>query len=121
MLPQQREQLLADVDAYCQELRPSEELCYVEHRYNEQTIELAKKYNLLGMPVPAEYRRPRRRCRDLRPGLGAHRPRRNRRADVLLRPHLDRPIPDHALRQRSSKGASICPARLPASASWPSA
>ncbi len=49
------EQLLADVDAYCQELRPSEELCYVEHRYNEQTVELAKKYGLLGMPVPVEY------------------------------------------------------------------
>ena len=47
--------MLADVDAYCQELRPIEELCYVEHRYNEQTIELAKKYNLLGMPVPVEY------------------------------------------------------------------
>src|SRR5262249_29016521 len=47
-----REQLAADVDAYCQELRPIEELCYVEHRYNEQTVELAKKYNLLGMIVP---------------------------------------------------------------------
>jgi len=50
-----REQLLADVEAYCQELRPSEELCYVEHRFNDQTIELAKKHNLLGMPVPVEY------------------------------------------------------------------
>ena len=49
-----REQLLADVDAYCRELRPIEELCYVEHRYNDDTITLAKKYNLLGMPVPVE-------------------------------------------------------------------
>ncbi|MEX0977668.1 MAG: acyl-CoA dehydrogenase family protein, partial [Pirellulales bacterium] len=48
------EKLLADVDAYCQELRPMEELCYVEHRYNEQTVELAKKYNLLGMIVPVK-------------------------------------------------------------------
>jgi alkylation response protein AidB-like acyl-CoA dehydrogenase len=48
------EKLLADVEAYCQELRPIEELCYVEHRYNEQTVELAKKYNLLGMIVPVE-------------------------------------------------------------------
>ncbi|REK17898.1 MAG: acyl-CoA dehydrogenase [Planctomycetota bacterium] len=48
------EKLLADVDAYCRELRPIEELCYVEHRYNEQTVELAKKYNLLGMPLPVE-------------------------------------------------------------------
>jgi alkylation response protein AidB-like acyl-CoA dehydrogenase len=55
MKPDSPERLLADVEAYCQELRPIEELCYVEHRYNEQTIELAKKYNLLGMPVPVEY------------------------------------------------------------------
>ncbi|MEX0677539.1 MAG: acyl-CoA dehydrogenase family protein [Pirellulales bacterium] len=50
-----REKLLADVDAFCLELRPIEELCYVEHRYNQQAVELAKKYNLLGMPVPAEF------------------------------------------------------------------
>jgi alkylation response protein AidB-like acyl-CoA dehydrogenase len=49
------QKLLADVDAYCQELRPIEELCYLEHRYNKQTVELGKKYNLLGMPVPVEY------------------------------------------------------------------
>jgi alkylation response protein AidB-like acyl-CoA dehydrogenase len=49
------QKLLADVDAYCEELRPCEELCYLEHRFNDQTIELAKKYNLLGMPVPVQY------------------------------------------------------------------
>ncbi len=49
------QQLLADVEAYCEELRPIEELCYLEHRYNDQTVELAKKYNLLGMPVPVKY------------------------------------------------------------------
>src|SRR5438105_8294413 len=48
-------QLLADVEAFCQELRPIEELCYVEHRFNDQLIPLARKYNLLGMPVPAAY------------------------------------------------------------------
>jgi alkylation response protein AidB-like acyl-CoA dehydrogenase len=46
--------LLADVEAYCQELRPSEELCYVEHCYNDQVVALARKYNLLGMIVPPE-------------------------------------------------------------------
>jgi alkylation response protein AidB-like acyl-CoA dehydrogenase len=50
-----RRQLLADVEAFCQEVRPVEELCYVEHRYNEQVIPLARKYNLLAMPVPPEY------------------------------------------------------------------
>jgi alkylation response protein AidB-like acyl-CoA dehydrogenase len=49
-----REKLAADVDAYCRELRPIEELCYVEHRYNEATVTLAKKHGLLGMPVPVE-------------------------------------------------------------------
>ena len=47
--------LLDDVDAFCAELRPIEELCYLEHRQNEQLVPLAKKYNLLGMPVPTEY------------------------------------------------------------------
>jgi alkylation response protein AidB-like acyl-CoA dehydrogenase len=47
--------LLADVDAYCQELRPIEELCYLEHRHNGETLELGKKYDLLGMPLPVEY------------------------------------------------------------------
>jgi alkylation response protein AidB-like acyl-CoA dehydrogenase len=30
-------------------------LCYLEHRQNEELVPLAKKYNLLGMPVPIEY------------------------------------------------------------------
>src|SRR5947209_12216958 len=50
-----RRQLLADVEAFCQEVRPVEELCYVEHRYNGRVIPLARKYNLLAMPVPARY------------------------------------------------------------------
>jgi alkylation response protein AidB-like acyl-CoA dehydrogenase len=49
------ERLLADVEAFCQEIRPIEELCYVEHRYNDQVIPLAHKHNLLAMPIPPEY------------------------------------------------------------------
>lgn len=48
------QKILADVDAYCTELRPIEELCYLEHRYNEATVTLAKKYGLLGIPIPVE-------------------------------------------------------------------
>src|SRR5438105_4611019 len=48
-------QLLADVEAFCQEIRPIEELSYVEHRFNDQVIPLGRKYNLLGMPVPETY------------------------------------------------------------------
>jgi alkylation response protein AidB-like acyl-CoA dehydrogenase len=48
------QRLLDDVEAFCQEIRPVEELCYVEHKFNDQLIPLAKKHNLLGMIVPAE-------------------------------------------------------------------
>ncbi len=47
--------LLSDVESFCQELREHEELCYVEHRFNQHLIPLAQKYNILGMPVPTEY------------------------------------------------------------------
>jgi len=47
--------LLDDVESFCREIRPIEELCYAEHRPNEQVVPLAKKYDLLGMIVPKEY------------------------------------------------------------------
>ncbi len=47
--------LTADVEAFCEELRPLEELCYVEHRYNDELPKLAKKYNLLGMMIDPEF------------------------------------------------------------------
>ena len=49
------QQVLADVEAYCQELRPIEELCYLEHRYNDAVPRLAKEYNILGLLVPTEF------------------------------------------------------------------
>ncbi len=49
------EKLLADTNAYCEELRPHEELCYVEHQFNTHVITLAKKYNLLGINVEPRY------------------------------------------------------------------
>src|SRR5215475_12349821 len=54
MSPADSQRLLADVNAFCEELREYEELCYVEHRFNDRLIPLAKKHNLLGMPVPTE-------------------------------------------------------------------
>jgi len=47
--------LAADTEAFCQELRPHEELCYVEHRFNDQLVPLAKKHDLLGINVNPEY------------------------------------------------------------------
>ncbi len=48
-------QLLSDVEAFCQEIRPVEELCYVEHKFNDKVLPLGRKYNLLGMTIPKEY------------------------------------------------------------------
>src|SRR5207249_4087801 len=50
-----QQRLLADVEAFCEEIRPVEELCYVEHRFNDQVLPLARKHNLLGMIVPPAY------------------------------------------------------------------
>jgi alkylation response protein AidB-like acyl-CoA dehydrogenase len=61
--------LLADVEAFCEEVRPSEELAYLEHRFNDEAIALAKKHNLLGMYVPAHLGG---RGTDLRSYLQAH-------------------------------------------------
>ncbi len=55
MSPAEQRRLLEDVEAFCQEVRPVEELCYVEHRYNDQVVPLARKHDLLAMPVPPEY------------------------------------------------------------------
>ena len=47
--------VLKDVDEFCKELRPIEDICYLERRYNDQLIQLAKKYNILGMHLPKEF------------------------------------------------------------------
>jgi alkylation response protein AidB-like acyl-CoA dehydrogenase len=55
MSPSDQRRLLDDVEAFCEKIRPVEELCYVEHRFNDQVLPLARKYNLLGMPLPPAY------------------------------------------------------------------
>src|SRR5262245_23857614 len=52
MTSSESRKLLEDVEAFCQEVRPVEELCYAEHRFNDQVVPLAKKHNILGMIVP---------------------------------------------------------------------
>ena len=54
-MPFDAAKLAADTESFCQELRPHEELCYVEHRFNEQLAPLAKKYDLLGINVKPEF------------------------------------------------------------------
>ena len=55
MTPSDRERLLADVESFCEEVRPHEELCYLEHRFNEEALALAKQYGLMGIPVDKEF------------------------------------------------------------------
>ncbi len=47
--------ILADVNAFCQQLRPIEDLCYLEHRFNDRLIPLAQQHNILAMIVPEQY------------------------------------------------------------------
>jgi alkylation response protein AidB-like acyl-CoA dehydrogenase len=51
----EQERLLDDVEAFCRALRPIEEQCYLQRRFNEQLVPLARKHGLLGMPVPTAY------------------------------------------------------------------
>ena len=50
-----RKRLIDDVEAFCREVRPVEDLCYLEHRFNDQAIELARKHDILGLNVPVSY------------------------------------------------------------------
>ena len=54
-MPFDAAKLAADTEAFCQELRPHEELCYVEHRFNDLLAPLARKYDLLGINVKPEF------------------------------------------------------------------
>ena len=49
-----RDEFLRDVDEFCKELRPIEEICYVEHKFNNELVPLCRKFGLLGVPVRKE-------------------------------------------------------------------
>jgi alkylation response protein AidB-like acyl-CoA dehydrogenase len=51
----ERERLLKDVEAFCQALRPIEDRCYLERRFNDRLVPLAREFQLLGMPIPVTY------------------------------------------------------------------
>lgn len=50
-----RDRLLQDVEAFCRALRPIEDQFYLEHRFNDRCVPLAKQHGLLGIHVPIEY------------------------------------------------------------------
>ncbi len=47
--------IMRDVDNFCEKLRPIADVCYLEHKFNDQIIPLAKEFNILGLPVPKEF------------------------------------------------------------------
>jgi alkylation response protein AidB-like acyl-CoA dehydrogenase len=51
----ERDRLLQDVEGFCRALRPIEERCYLERRFNDRLVPLAREHGLLGMPVPVVY------------------------------------------------------------------
>jgi alkylation response protein AidB-like acyl-CoA dehydrogenase len=55
MPPFDSARLAADANAFGEEIRPVEELCYVEHKFNDQLVPLARKHNILGMNIDPTY------------------------------------------------------------------
>ncbi|MDH3736495.1 MAG: acyl-CoA/acyl-ACP dehydrogenase [Nitrosopumilus sp.] len=49
------EDILKDVENFCVKLRPIADVCYLEHKFNDQIIPIAKKFDILGLPVPKEF------------------------------------------------------------------
>ncbi|MDG6995400.1 MAG: acyl-CoA dehydrogenase family protein [Nitrososphaerota archaeon] len=47
--------ILQVVDESCKRIRPIEDKCYLEHRFNEQVKTVFKEAHLLGLPVSKEY------------------------------------------------------------------
>lgn len=47
--------ILKQVDRACKELRPVEDRCYLDHRYNDQTKRILGQAHVLGMPISADY------------------------------------------------------------------
>jgi alkylation response protein AidB-like acyl-CoA dehydrogenase len=47
--------VLQQVDAVCRSLRPVEDKCYLEHRFNDRVRPMFAEAHLLGLPVSEEY------------------------------------------------------------------
>ncbi|PZC51018.1 MAG: hypothetical protein DK304_000253 [Chloroflexi bacterium] len=51
----ENQDILEIVSQFCDTLRPLEDIFYLERKYNDQLIPLAKEFNILGLPVKSEY------------------------------------------------------------------
>jgi alkylation response protein AidB-like acyl-CoA dehydrogenase len=47
--------ILSVVDEACKKIRPIEDRCYLEHRFNDQVAKVFRDAHLLGLPISGEY------------------------------------------------------------------
>lgn len=52
---EEQKMFLEQVDRACNEIRPIEDQCYLDRRYNEQVLPVFKKAHLLGVPISRKY------------------------------------------------------------------
>jgi alkylation response protein AidB-like acyl-CoA dehydrogenase len=54
-MTEEQRALMREVDRACRELRPYEDECYLNHRWNDQVIPVFRRAHLLGLPIREEY------------------------------------------------------------------
>ncbi|MBT5873713.1 MAG: acyl-CoA dehydrogenase [Candidatus Latescibacteria bacterium] len=54
-ISEEQEALLEIVDKFCEDLRPIENQCFLEGRFNDQLVPLAKRAHLTGLPIDEAY------------------------------------------------------------------
>lgn len=54
-LTEEQNILLKTVDEMCQKIRPIEEKCYIERRFNDSLKDILASYHMLGLPISREY------------------------------------------------------------------
>ncbi len=54
-LTDEQQLLLGVVDETCRKIRPIEDKCYLEHRFNDQVLPTFKEAQLLGLPISRDY------------------------------------------------------------------
>ena len=87
-MPFDAAKLAADVEAFCQEVRPAEELALRRAQVQRSGRAARQEVQPARHQPEAGVRRPRRRRGQLPQGARPHRPRGHRRPHVLLRPPL---------------------------------
>lgn len=54
-ISEEQQAFLEIVDKACQEIRPIEDRCYLDGRFNDQIVEISKRAHLTGLPIDEAY------------------------------------------------------------------